>query len=86
MARKKRVRHSRKSRSVKASPKNKIKIVFNNFLLFVALSLVSLVFFRIINNVLLINLFFVMAIVFGFVAVALLVALLVLWIMKSVKK
>lgn len=92
MARKKRrVRRARRSvvkRIVfrKEDIKKKIAIVINNLLLFVALSLVSFVLYRFLKNELLTNLFFVMAMVFGFVSVGFLITLLILFIIKLVKK
>lgn len=92
MARKKRTvrrakrRVSRRVASRKVNVKRKIVIVINNLLLFVALSLVSFVLYRFLQNDILVNLFQVMAMVFGFVSVAFLITLLVLLIMKMVKK
>ena len=96
MARKKRARRRvsrRVSRKVSRSKsfgvsdtKRKIAIVLNNLLLFVALSLVSFVLYRFLQNELLVNLFFVMSMVFGFVGVAFLITLLILLIIKVVKK
>ena len=86
MARKKRVRKTRRVNSKSVSKRDKIPIVFRNLLLFIALSLVSLVLYRFITDNLLTDLFYIMAIVFGFMAVGFLIALLVLWIMKIVRK
>ena len=96
MARKKRVqkravkRASGKSASSKNFGRNdlkaKIRIVLNNLLLFVALSLVSFVLFRFLQNDILVNLFYVMSMVFGFVSIGFLITLLVLLFMKVVKK
>jgi hypothetical protein len=66
--------------------KKNITLIVNNLLLFVALSFVSFVLYRFLNNDLLKNLFQVMAMVFGFVSVAFLICLLVLVIMKLVSK
>ena len=96
MARKKRVarraprRTSRRRNNYRNSKtsiiKTKIMIVFNNLLLFVALALVSFVLYRFLQNDFLINLFQVMAMVFGFVSVGFLITLLVLFIMKIISK
>jgi len=94
MARKKR---ARKVATRKVSKKaifgtedlnKKIKIVLNNFLLFVALSLVASLFGFVIpiSNTVLLTLFQAMATIFGFVALAFLITLLVLVIMKIIKK
>jgi hypothetical protein len=96
MARKKRVVKRRAKRAVsgKANFKNiitgnlkqDVNLIVKNLLLFIALSLVSLVFNRFLQIDLLKSLFFVMAVVFGAVAVAFLMYLLVLWIMELVSK
>jgi hypothetical protein len=95
MARKKRVksktkrssrRTNRSKRFGKEFVKRKIALVLNNLLLFVALALVSFVLYRFLQSEILTNLFFVMAMVFGFVSVSFLIALLVLVIIKVVKK
>ena len=70
----------------KFNVKNKIAVVINNLLLFVALSLVSFVLYRFIQNAFFQDLFFVMAMVFGFIAIGFLIALLILFIVKAVKK
>jgi len=96
MARKKRARKravrkvSRKVSNLKGFGKNdtkrKITIVLNNLLLFVALSLVSFVLFRFLQNDILVNLFYAMSMIFGFVSVGFLITLLVLLLMKVLKK
>jgi len=92
MARKKRTvrrtkrKVSRRVSSRKGDMKKKIKVVISNLLLFVALSLVSFVLYRFLQNEILVNLFQVMSMIFGFVSVAFLITLLVLVIMKVVKK
>ncbi len=96
MARKKRVKRrtpTRTSRRVSRSKsfrgndsKRKIALVINNLLLFVALSLVSFVLYRFLQNEVLTNLFFVMSMIFGFVSVGFLITFLILLIMKLVKK
>ncbi len=79
-------RVSRSKKFVKTVAKRKIAVVLNNLLLFVALSLVSFVLYRFLQNELLVNLFFVMSMVFGFVSVGFLITLLILLIIKLVKK
>lgn len=93
MARKKRVKRivrkkvrRVKSRAQKFNVKNKIALVVNNLLLFIALSLVSLVLYRYIQNEFLVNLFQVMAIIFGFIAIGFLIAFIILAVMKLVSK
>lgn len=93
MARKKRVVKRARKRAARVSVKsfvkvkNKISLVINNLLMFVALSLVSLVLYRyIVGNDILTNLFFVMSLAFGFIAAAFLIVLVILSIMKAISK
>ncbi len=92
MAKKKRTKKRKSRRNVKrigsrsAGIKKKIAVVIKNLLLFIALSLVSLVLSRFLQNDFFIKLFFVMAIIFGFVAVGFLISLVILAIMKTVSK
>ena len=65
---------------------DKIKLVINNLLLFIALSLVSFVLYRFIENKFLNDLFFIIAVVFGFIGVGFLIVLLVLMIMRMMSK
>jgi len=87
MARKKRARRNKKlssrtsNRNKISSSKNKISRLVRMLLLFVAFSLVSLVLYRFVSNS-----FLIIAGIFGFIAVGLFIALLVLWIMKIVRK
>ena len=68
--------------------RKRVTIVLNNFLLFVALFLVSSVFgfAGFLGNTFLINLFRAAAMIFGFVAIAFLITLLILIIMKAIRK
>ncbi len=91
MARKKRVRRKTAKRVSKRTSrgfgvKKKIAIVLNNLILFVALSLISFVLYKLLQNDFLINLFSVMSMVFGFVSVGFLITLLILLIIKISKK
>jgi hypothetical protein len=96
MARKKRVAKRTAKRTVAGKNnlksiitgnlKNDINLIVKNLLLFIALSLVSLVLSRFLQSELLVNLFYVMAMVFGFVSVAFLIYLLVLWVIELVSK
>lgn len=95
MARKKRVTKRTARRNVgkigfkkiiNGNLQKNISLVLNNLLLFAALSLVSFVLYRFLHNDFLLNMFFVMAMVFGFVSVAFLISLLVLVIIKFVSK
>ena len=79
-------RRARAQRSQTSNVKNRISLVINNLLLFIALSLVSLVLYRYIQSDLFNQLFFVMATAFGFVSVAFLIALIILYIIKAVSK
>jgi hypothetical protein len=87
MVRKKRGhRTARRSRFKSSNSKSKINLVVNQLLFFVALCLVSLVFYMLVKNAILLNLFSAMAGIFGFIAVGFLIALLVLLIRKAMKK
>ncbi len=70
----------------KFNVKNKISIVVYNILLFLALGLVSFVLYQIVQDSFLNDLFFVMAMAFGFIVVSFLILLLILFIIKVVKK
>jgi len=89
MVRKKRAKRASKNvpRAMKSSqPKSKIKLIFNNLLLFIILTIVFLILFNFVTNLILVNLFQVMIISFGFISAGLLIALIVLIIIKSVKE
>lgn len=98
MAKKKRMKRTATKKSRKSVKKSfskykratsisdKIKLVVNNLLLFIALSLVSFVLYRFIENKFLNDLFFVIAIVFGFIGAGFLIVLLILAIMKLISK
>jgi len=67
-------------------PKDKIRFVFNQLLFFVGLCLVSLLLYKVVTNVILMNLFSVLAMISGFIAVGFLIAILILLIKKAIKK
>ncbi len=73
-------------KSVKLAGSKKFGLVMKNLILFTALALVSFVLTYILTNEVLNNLFSILAMVFGFVAVAFLITLLVLMILKSFRK
>jgi hypothetical protein len=88
MVRKKKVKKVRRNvpkRKKISQPRDKIKLVFSNLLLFVVLTVLSLIAFSFVTNTILVNLFQVMIIAFAFISVGLLIALLVLVIVKTVK-
>jgi len=66
--------------------KNRISLVLNKILLFAGLFVVSFFLLQLSKNPFWINFFKIMAIVFGFVAVGFLIALLILWVMKIIQK
>ena len=74
-----------KSRQVRAS-KRKINLVLKNLILFAILSLVSFLLYSVSSNDLLINLFYLLAIVLGFVAGAFLIILLIFFFLRIMKK
>ena len=79
-------RKAKKSSSPIAGKKRKVSVLLNNLLLFIALSLVSLVLTEFSSNVFFINLFSVLTIVFGFIAVAFLIVFLVLLLVRALRK
>ncbi|MCK9567984.1 hypothetical protein M0R72_03445 [Candidatus Pacearchaeota archaeon] len=89
---KKRVKKVSRKSARKSSPivgkKRKISVLLNNLLLFIALALVSLVLKEFISEEypFFIDLFFVLFIVFGFIAVAFLIVFLILLLVKALKK
>ena len=94
MVKKKRVQRkaSKKVMSKKVNstkPKSKIEFTLNKFLFFVMISLVSFVLYRFVNGdglEFLNNLFFMGAMIFGFVSVGFLIALIVLIVINSFPK
>lgn len=93
MARKKRGRTKRKAvrrtsrKPARLAPaRSKVGLVIKNMLLFIILALVSYVLYSLLTNEILVNLFLILSMVFGFVAVAFLITLLILLIMKSFRK
>ena len=89
MVKKRAKRASRKSARVShhAPGKNrKISVLLNNLLLFIALSLVSLVLTQFSSTAFFVNLFSVLTIVFGFIAVAFFIVFLVLLLLRFLKR
>ena len=81
MAKKKRA----KKRTVKktaGSTKNKLNLASKNFLLFLAIFIVSLVLYYMSSSALFSNFFAIISIVTGFVAFSFLIVLLVFWVLK----
>ena len=85
MAKKKRVKQARKINK-SYSPKNKISLVVNRLLFFSLLGIICLFFYKFVTNLLLKNLFFVFAMASGFIAIGFLIALLILFVMKFIKR
>lgn len=87
MAKKKRAGKTKKTGSRLEKIQSKFNLVLRNLLLFIALSLVSLVLYVYFPSLNVLSMLFqIMAIVFGFVAIALLITFLVLWILRIVRK
>ena len=68
------------------SSKRKINLVLRNLILFVVMSLISFVLYSVLINEIFKNLFSLLAMIFGFIAVAFLIILLVFLILKVMKK
>ena len=73
------------SRFVRSS-KRKINLVLRNLIVFVVMSLISFVLYSVLINEIFKNLFSLLAMIFGFIAVAFLIILLVFLILKVMKK
>jgi hypothetical protein len=84
MAKKRVKKVSRKNKPKVA--RNKISLVIRQLLLFTGLFAVFFILFKIAKNAFWLRFTQIMSIVFAFVAVGFLIALLVLWIMKVAKK
>ena len=94
MARKRRVKRAShrikrrvapRIRNVRASG-NKINLVWKNFLLFLILALISVGIYNVSKVELYIYLFSLLSILFGALALAFFIALLVLWLLKLSRK
>ena len=82
---KKRVMKTKGKRRVRVA-KNKTSLVIRQLLLFLGLFIISFVLLNFSTETFWLNFFQIMSITFGFIAVGFLIALLVLWMMKIVKK
>ena len=76
---------SKPKRLVRASQR-KISLAFKNLILFAVLSLISFLLYNFLSNELFVNLFFLLAIILGFVAVAFLIVLLIFLVLRIMKK
>lgn len=86
MAKKKRGKRIQVSNKLISSIPNKINLVIKNFILFLALALIFLFLYDASTDLTYKTLFPLLSILFGFVAVAFLIALLVFLILKLIKK
>jgi len=75
-----------KSKKLVGSAKRKINLVLKNLVLFVVLSLISFALYSVSSNALFRNLFLLLVIVSGFVAVAFLIVFLIFLFLKVMKK
>jgi len=74
-----------KPKKVRAT-KRKIILVLTRLIFFAGLSLVSFVLYLLMSNTMLKNLFSLLAMIFGFVSVGLLIVLLIFLILKALRK
>lgn len=65
---------------------NKIRVAFKNLLFFVLLTIIALVFLSLSTTVFYEKLFFILAVLLGFVSLAFVIALIVLGILKMMRK
>ena len=90
MVKKKRVKRTSRKKNVKQvrvrSTKRKINLVLKNLILFTILTLASLLLYFLSNKELFRSLFYLLAIVLGFVGIAFLIVFLALLILKLMKK
>ncbi len=93
MAKKRGKRNSRKvvkkvlsSQKMVRSNSKKIGLVFKNLILFLVFSLIFVALYSISSNEFMINLFFLLSVLFGFVTLAFLLALLVFLVLKMLKR
>jgi len=70
----------------KISSKFKFGVVFRNLILFVLLSLISYILYLVSENDVFVDIFNFLWIIFGFIAIAFLLALLVLFFLKLVRR
>ena len=83
MAKKRKIKSKSKGKS---SSFRRLYIVFTNLILFSVLSLICYLFYNVSTNPFYINLFFLLAIVLGFVGISFFIALLILLMLKAFKK
>ena len=69
-----------------ASLKNKIAVSWRNLVIFFVLFAASFILYIVSSNPLLVNLFWILSMIFGFLSLALLIVLIVFLILKSGKK
>lgn len=91
MAKKKSVRKSTKKKKVVKSKKidaskKKINLVVRNIVIFVSISLISYVLYKILNKAMFENLFLLLAMIFAFLSVAFLIVLLTFVFLRFLKR
>lgn len=86
MARKKRTRKNTKFKRTVRYDKRKFNLAWKSFLFWLILSILSLVLYKVSSNPLWVNLFGILWIVLGFIAVAFLIVVLIFLFMKGFRK
>lgn len=87
MEKTKRVRKvKRKTISATIPTKKKFNLVLKNLIIFAVISLASFVLYTVSNSLMFRNLFSLLSMIFGFVAVAFLIILFIFIFMKTIKK
>ena len=86
MPKKKRVKKKGNVKSSAVPSKNKFRMVFRRFIFFLIFFVLFLVLYFATSSEMWVNFFGLAAIIFGFISVALLIVLLVLWFLKLMKK
>jgi len=75
-----------KSKKLVRASQRKISLIFKNLILFTILFLLSFLSYNFLSNELYVNLFFLLTIIFGFIALAFLIVLLIFLILRIMNK
>ena len=68
------------------SKKRKVKIILKNLILFAVLFVISVIFYNVFSDEILVNFFWILALITGFITVAFVIAYLVFFFSKLLKK
>ena len=68
------------------SAKRKVKIILKNLVLFSVLFILSVIFYNVFTDEILVNFFWILALITGFITVAFVIAYLIFFFLKMLKK